>query len=92
MNFKKQESEQLEVGSCYYYIRDNMLTHSFDVMSKTWAGEWNDLMRLAKGNVYMREDEANVTAAKMKEKLYKLKKYENYKAMVKKVKVHAIKE
>ena len=47
------------VGKEYFYLRDNMVSHAFTVHSKTWSGYDNDYMRLAKGNVYRTEKQAN---------------------------------
>lgn len=42
----------------YWYIRSCMQTHRFKVMECEWIGGMSDLLRLAKGNVCLKKEDA----------------------------------
>lgn len=52
----------------YWYIQSNMVTHSFGVRDTEWIGGFSDTLRLAKGNLYMKEEEANRVCALLNER------------------------
>ena len=45
-----------------------MVTHSFGVRDTEWIGGFSDTLRLAKGNLYMKEEEANRVCALLNER------------------------
>ncbi len=61
---KEKVKVEPEVGlipqpkTMYWYVRACMQTHRFKVMECEWIGGMSDLLRLAKGNVFLEKDDA----------------------------------
>ena len=61
---KEKVKVEPEVGlipqpkTMYWYVRSCMQTHRFKVMECEWIGGMSDLLRLAKGNVYLKKEDA----------------------------------
>lgn len=61
---KEKVKVELEVGlipqpkTMYWYVRSCMQTHRFKVMECEWIGGMSDLLRLAKGNVCLKKEDA----------------------------------
>lgn len=61
---KEKVKVEPEVGlvpqpkTMYWYIRSCMQTHRFKVMECEWIGGMSDLLRLAKGNVCLKKEDA----------------------------------
>lgn len=61
-------------GTKVWYIRANMIAHKFLVIETEWIGGVSDLLRMAKGNVFLSEEEANEVESQLNSRLEKLKK------------------
>lgn len=57
----------------YWYVRSNYMQDHFVVQETEWVGGISDLFRLAKGNVYLTEKEANEVATTLNDRLDSLK-------------------
>lgn len=57
----------------YWYVRSNYMQNHFVVQETEWVGGISDLFRLAKGNVYLTEKEANEVATTLNDRLDSLK-------------------
>jgi len=61
---KEKVKVEPEVGlipqpkTMYWYVRSCMQTHRFKVMECEWIGGMSDLLRLAKGNVCLKKEDA----------------------------------
>lgn len=62
-----------EINTQYWYIRSNYMQDHFVVQETEWVGGISDLFRLAKGNVYLTEKEANEVATTLNDRLDSLK-------------------
>ena len=60
-------------GTKVWYIRANMIAHKFLVIETEWIGGVSDLLRMAKGNVFFSEKEANEVESQLNSRLEKLK-------------------
>ena len=60
-------------GTKVWYIRANMIAHKFIVVETEWIGGVSDLLRMAKGNVFFSEKEANEVESQLNSRLEKLK-------------------
>ena len=60
-------------GTKVWYIRANMIAHKFIVVETEWIGGVSDLLRMAKGNVFFSEKEANKVESQLNSRLEKLK-------------------
>lgn len=60
-------------GTKVWYIRANMIAHKFLVIETEWIGGVSDLLRMAKGNVFFSEKEANEAESRLNSRLEKLK-------------------
>ena len=60
-------------GTKVWYIRANMIAHKFIVVETEWIGGVSDLLRMAKGNVFFSEKEANEFESQLNSRLEKLK-------------------
>ena len=60
-------------GTKVWYIRANMIAHKFLVVETEWIGGVSDLLRMAKGNVFFSEKEANEAESRLNSRLEKLK-------------------
>jgi len=60
-------------GTKVWYIRANMIAHKFLVIETEWIGGVSDLLRMAKGNVFFSEQEANEVESQLNSRLEKLK-------------------
>ena len=60
-------------GTKVWYIRANMIAHKFLVVETEWIGGVSDLLRMAKGNVFFSEEEANEVESQLNSRLEKLK-------------------
>lgn len=58
----------------YWYIRACMQTHCFKVVECEWIGCMSDLLRLAKGNVFLVNDEADQLCDQLNHRLHMLTK------------------
>lgn len=58
-----------EPKTMYWYIRSNMISHDFKVIEAEWIGGVSDALRLAKGNVYLRRDEADSVCLQLNNRL-----------------------
>ncbi len=61
-------------GTKVWYVRSNMIAHKFIVQEAEWIGGVSDLLRMAKGNVFFTEQEANEVERQLNARLEKLKK------------------
>ena len=68
-----------EVGSIpdiktrYWYIWSCMCTHCFKVKESEWIGGMSDSLRLAKGNVYFTQEEAEKVCYQLNNRLDKIR-------------------
>lgn len=60
-------------GTKVWYIRGNMIAHKFIVVETEWIGGVSDLLRMANGNVFFSEEEANEVESQLNSRLEKLK-------------------
>lgn len=60
-------------GTKVWYIRANMIAHKFIVVETEWIGGVSDLLRMAKGNVFFSEKEANEVESQLNSRLERLK-------------------
>lgn len=60
-------------GTKVWYIHANMVAHKFLVIETEWIGGVSDLLRMAKGNVFFSEEEANEVESQLNSRLEKLK-------------------
>lgn len=58
-----------EIGTQYFYIRGCMTSHSFRVTETMWIGGMSDIMRLAKGNLYLTQKGANMVCMQLNERM-----------------------
>lgn len=61
-----------EKGAVYYYVRAEMGTKKFIVMSSTWSGSFFSQARLAKGNVFCTMEESEEVADLCNRRLTKI--------------------
>lgn len=61
-----------EKGATYYYVRADIGTGRFIVMSSTWSGSFFSQARLAKGNVFNTIEEAKEVADLCNRRLTKI--------------------
>ena len=59
-------------GTKVWYIRSNMVVHKFLVTETEWIGDVSDLLRMAKGNVFFSEEEANEVERQLNVRLEKI--------------------
>lgn len=62
------------VGQKYWYIWSCMQIFKFKVNEASWFGGMTDLLRFAKGNVYLNRMEADNVETALNDRLHKLKK------------------
>ena len=58
-----------EVKTQYWYICSCMCSHSFKVHESEWIGGMSDSLRLAKGNVYLTQKEAEAVCDQLNARL-----------------------
>ena len=63
-----------KVGTIYWYIWSCMSTHSFHVKSAEWIGSMSDSFRLAKGNMFLTQKDANKVCMEYDRKLELIKR------------------
>ena len=73
LNIEPEVGSIPEKGTKVWYIRANMISHKFLVAECTWIGGVSDLLRMAKGNVFFSEEEANEVESQLNSRLEKLK-------------------
>lgn len=61
-----------EKGTTYFYVRSCMQTHRFKVYETQWFGGMSDVLRLAKGNLYFTQKEANAIMLQLNVRVDKL--------------------
>ena len=61
-----------EKGATYYYVRADIGTGRFIIMSSTWSGSFFSQSRLAKGNVFCTMEEAKEVADLCNRRLTKI--------------------
>ncbi len=73
LNIKPELGSIPAKGTKVWYIRANMIAHKFIVVETEWIGGVSDLLRMAKGNVFFSEKEANEVESQLNSRLEKLK-------------------
>ena len=63
-----------EVGTPYWYIRGNMVSHENIVCETRWNGWMSDALRMSRGNFYLDRSEAEEAATEMNIMLKALKR------------------
>lgn len=59
-----------EIKTTYYYVQSSLQDNgSFRVNETTWTGSMSDSLRLAKGNVYLSQNAADVVCLMLNERL-----------------------
>ena len=56
----------------YFYVFSCMVTHQFTVKETTWIDGISDMLRLAKGNVFLTNREAQQVCFALNERLFKI--------------------
>lgn len=73
LNIEPELGSIPQKGTKMWYIRANMIAHKFIVQETKWIGGVSDLLRMAKGNVFFSEQEANEVESQLNSRLEKLK-------------------
>lgn len=73
LNIEPELGSIPQKGTKVWYIRANMIAHKFIVVETEWIGGVSDLLRMAKGNVFFSEKEANEVERQLNSRLEKLK-------------------
>lgn len=60
-------------GTTYWYLRSNMVVHKFIIIETEWIGGVSDLLRLAKGNVFLSQNDVNEAEYQLNQRLEMLK-------------------
>ena len=58
-----------DIKTQYWFVRSNYINDRFVTVEAEWVGGISDLFRLAKGNVYLSEEEANNVMLMMNKRL-----------------------
>lgn len=73
LNIEPELGSIPQKGTKVWYVRANMIAHKFIVVETEWIGGVSDLLRMAKGNVFFSEEEANEVESQLNSRLEKLK-------------------